>query len=83
MWLQAFPEGSSQGNFFRLETEGFAFDVEALLLARKLGYRIAQVPVVWVNHPQSRVRLVRGSLRMLAELLKIRRKKKGDTLSCP
>mgnify|MGYP000468806795 CR=1 FL=1 len=61
--------------FFRLETEGFAFDVEVLLLARKLGYKIAQVPVVWVNHPESRVRLVRSSLKMLGELIKIRRLK--------
>lgn len=81
--FKLFRKEAAREIFFRLETEGFAFDVEALLLARKLGYRIAQVPVVWVNHPQSRVRLVRGSLRMLAELFKIRRKKKGDTLSCP
>ncbi len=81
--FKLFRREAAREIFFRLETEGFAFDVEALLLARKLGFRVAQVPVVWVNHPQSRVRLVRGSLQMLIELLKIRRKKNGDTLSCP
>jgi dolichyl-phosphate beta-glucosyltransferase len=59
--------------FARLETAGFAFDVEVLLLARKLGYRVAEVPVVWCDSPPSRVRMVRSSWRMLGELLRIRR----------
>jgi dolichyl-phosphate beta-glucosyltransferase len=59
--------------FTRLGTAGFAFDVEVLLLARELGYRIAEVPVVWCDSRPSRVRMVRGSWRMLRELLAIRR----------
>ena len=59
--------------FSRLETKGFAFDVEVLLLARKRGYRIAEVPVVWCDSPPSRVRLVKSSWQMLRELLRIRR----------
>lgn len=35
----------------------FAFDVELLYLARRAGLRIVEVPVVWVNSPDSRVRL--------------------------
>lgn len=73
--FKLFQKEAAREIFFRLETEGFAFDVEILLLARKLGYKIAQVPVVWVNHPESRVRLIRGSLKMLGELIKIRRLK--------
>ncbi len=59
--------------FSRLETAGFAFDVEVLLLARKLGYRVAEVPVVWCDSRPSRVRMVRGSWGMFKELLRIRR----------
>ena len=59
--------------FSRLETAGFAFDVEVLLLARKLGYRVAEVPVVWCDSRPSRVRMVRSSWGMLKELLRIRR----------
>jgi dolichyl-phosphate beta-glucosyltransferase len=51
--------------FSRLETRGFSFDVEILLLARKLGYRVAEVPVVWCDSRPSRVRIVRGSWQML------------------
>jgi dolichyl-phosphate beta-glucosyltransferase len=59
--------------FSRLETPGFAFDVEVLLLARRLGYRVAEVPVVWCDSRPSRVRIVSGSWGMLRELLTIRR----------
>ena len=33
----------------------WAFDVEALVLARLLGYRIKEIPIVWVNSPYSAV----------------------------
>jgi hypothetical protein len=37
-------------------TERFAFDVEILTLARRLGLTIAEVPVLWSRIPGSRVR---------------------------
>ena len=58
--------------FSRLKTPGFAFDVEALLLARTLRYRVEEVPVRWANSSASRVRPVRDSLRMIREILKMR-----------
>lgn len=54
---------------------GFAFDVELLLLARKRGYRIAQVPVRWRNSPSSRVRLVADSTRMFFSILRLWRQR--------
>ena len=50
----------------------FAFDVELLWIARKLGYRVVEVPVTWVNDPSSRVRPVLDSLRMLLDLVRLR-----------
>ena len=49
--------------------KGFAFDVEFLYLARKLGYRIAEVPVEWSDDPDSRVRMTRDPLAMVRDLL--------------
>lgn len=59
--------------FSRLRTRGFAFDVELLVLAGKLGYRVGEVPVIWCNSPPSRVRIFRSSWQMLRELWRIRR----------
>jgi dolichyl-phosphate beta-glucosyltransferase len=59
--------------FGRLRIRGFAFDVEALALCRKLGYKVKEVPVVWLNSPPSRVRMVRSSAGMLRDLFRIRR----------
>ena len=50
----------------------FAFDVELLWIARKLGYRVVEVPVTWVNDPSSRVHPVRDALRMLVDLARLR-----------
>lgn len=49
-----------------------AFDVELLLLARRFGYRIAEVPVVWNHHETDRVNPLRDSVRMLGDIIKIR-----------
>src|SRR5918994_7801133 len=56
----------------RMTAEGFGFDVEMLYLARRLGYRVREIPVVWRNSPQSRVRVWRDSISMINELLRIR-----------
>lgn len=71
--FKAFRRPAALDLFTRLMTSGFAFDVEVLVLARRLGYRIVEVPVVWRHSPPSRVRIVRSSWQMLKELWRIRR----------
>jgi len=51
---------------------GFDFDIEALYLARRLGYRIVEAPVRWYHRPGSKVNLMRDGAGMLVGLLKIR-----------
>jgi dolichyl-phosphate beta-glucosyltransferase len=58
--------------FSRSLIRGFAHDVEILFLARKDGYKIAEVPVKWLNAPGSKVRLLRDPLKMFLELVRIR-----------
>jgi len=72
--FKLFRRKAARAVFEPLETTGFAFDVEVLLHARRMGFRLAQVPVVWRNSAPSKVRLVRSSVRMLAELRRIRRR---------
>lgn len=58
--------------FARQRIAGFMFDVEILLLATRAGYRIARIPVVWSDDPDSRFRPFSGSLKNLGELIRIR-----------
>ena len=58
--------------FARAKIDRFAYDVEILLLARRRGAAIAEVPVLWFNSPESKVSIVRDSLRMLRDLVRIR-----------
>jgi len=65
--------------FSRMRTSGFSFDVEVLMMARLCGHRIAEVPVNWTHQPGSRVNLVTDSVRMAADLVRIRlRRLKGQ-----
>ncbi len=52
---------------------GIGFDVELLFIAKKRGYKIREVPITWNFDPDSRMRLVQDSLRILLEILEIRR----------
>ena len=58
--------------FEQLSTDGFAYDVEVLLLARRSGYRIKEVPVRWINSTRTSVHAVRHSREMLRDVLRIR-----------
>lgn len=48
------------------------FDVELLYLGRKLGFKIAQVPVDWHHQKSVRVRFLRDAVSGISELLLVR-----------
>ena len=54
------------------KTHGFCFDVEHLYIAKKLGYKITEVPVEWSHQDGSTLSLFKDSLLMAGDLLKIR-----------
>lgn len=58
--------------------DGFAFDVEVLFLARKKGYSVAEVPVIWINDEASRVNPITHSLKMFGDILKVRGRHRGS-----
>lgn len=53
---------------------GWTFDVEVLAIAFRMGYRIKELPIPWYYHAQSKVRVIRDSVRMAFDLVMIRRK---------
>jgi len=55
-----FSAAAAEAVFSRQTLHGFAFDVEILVLAHRLGYRIKEVPVRWINDPGSKVSTLNG-----------------------
>lgn len=70
--LKCFTRAAAQELFRRQTIESFGFDVEILFLARKLGYRVVEVPVTWRHVPASRVDPLRDTFRMLRDVLRVR-----------
>ncbi|HEY4229536.1 MAG TPA: dolichyl-phosphate beta-glucosyltransferase [Thermoanaerobaculia bacterium] len=58
--------------FREARIERFAWDVEILYLARRRGLAIAEVPVLWFNSPESKVRVVRDAIQTLWDVIRIR-----------
>ena len=56
-----------------VEDNGWFFDTELLVLAERLGYRIGEVPVTWVDDPDSRVKILSTAWADLKGLLRVRR----------
>ena len=71
--FKAFRREAAREIFSRQTLDGFAFDVEVLLLAERLGYQIADLPVEWINSDESKVRILHDSLAMLRDTLRVRR----------
>lgn len=71
--FKAFRLKAANEIFSRQTLDGFAFDVEVLMLASKLGYKIDILPVRWINSPDSKVRLLIDPLKMLLDLVRIGR----------
>jgi len=55
-----------------VRTEGFAFDVELLWLARRRGHRVEEVGVAWIDSPDSRVHPLFDSAAMLRDVVLMR-----------
>ncbi len=58
--------------FSEAVVDRFAYDVEMLMIAARLGLRVKEVPVIWINSDDSRVRIVRDSSRMLFDIVRTR-----------
>jgi dolichyl-phosphate beta-glucosyltransferase len=76
--FKGFTGRAARELFGRLATEGWAFDIELLVMARRLGYDIREVAVVWREPGGSHLRFS-AYLTTLVDVLKIRwRAWRGD-----
>ncbi len=67
-----FTRAAAREIFSRQQIDGYMFDVEILVLAERLGYRIQQVPIRWRDDGDSRLALVSGNLRNVRDIFRIR-----------
>jgi dolichyl-phosphate beta-glucosyltransferase len=52
--------------------DGYMFDVEVLALAGHFGYRVKEVPIRWRDDGDTRLNLISGNLRNVADIFRIR-----------
>jgi dolichyl-phosphate beta-glucosyltransferase len=69
--FKLFTARAAEEAFGAARLDGFSFDVEALVVARRRGLRIAEVPVTWRNDEATRVDALKGAAAF-ADLVRIR-----------
>src|SRR5215472_9429349 len=57
----------------RIEDQSWFFDTELLVLAEKQGYRIKDIPVVWIEDDDSRVKIFKTGWEDVKGILRLRR----------
>ena len=70
--FKLFPREVAQKLFRVARLTGAAFDVEVLFVAQRRGLKIAEVPVTWIDSPDTRFNRVTDSLDALKDLVRIR-----------
>ena len=81
--FKAYRSEAAAAIFERQTIDGFACDLEALFLAREMGFRVEEMPVRWINSRDSRVRLLPDSADMFIDLLRLRRTVRRALVSLP
>ena len=74
---KAFRNNEAKEIFSRCEVNGFAFDFEAILWATNLGYKITEMPVKIINHRESKVNVIKDTIKMLRDLRRIKKSVKA------
>jgi dolichyl-phosphate beta-glucosyltransferase len=75
--FKVFTGDAADKIFPRCRVDGWAFDVEALAVARGLGYHVLEVPVTWAHVDDSRVR-PGAYLETLSDVARIARDLRAD-----
>lgn len=75
--FKAFRSDVAKVLFSMSQVDGFGFDVEILMLAQKVGYRIVEVPVQWRAVDRSHIHILRDPLTMARDLARVRLRYRG------
>lgn len=69
--FKGFTQKAAKDILPKCRIDRFAFDPEMLIVARKMGYKIKEVPVRWVNDLESTVKF-KSMVKMGLDLVKIK-----------
>ncbi len=72
--FKLFRKAAAQDLFSLAVVDGYGLDLELLYIAKRRGYRIAEIPINWADQPGSKVCLLRDGLSMLRALRAVRRR---------
>jgi dolichyl-phosphate beta-glucosyltransferase len=77
--IKCFSAKATKAVFSLCEVNRFAFDLEALIIAERLGYRVSELAVKVINHreSESKVSPVKDTLRMLNDIRNIKKRVKN------
>jgi dolichyl-phosphate beta-glucosyltransferase len=67
-----FSNRAAKQIFLNQRIDGYMFDVEVLVLAKRFGMQVAQVPIRWQDDGDSRLELVAGNIRNVRDVFRIR-----------
>jgi dolichyl-phosphate beta-glucosyltransferase len=81
--FKGFRNRAAKEIFGRQRLDGFSFDVEVLLLARAMGFAIAELPVHWTNSEASHVHPIRDSTQMFFDVIRVHRLVKRSMYEFP
>jgi dolichyl-phosphate beta-glucosyltransferase len=71
--FKLFTAAATEDVFSLCKLDRFAFDIEALYIANKLGYKITEIPIRWAHKDGSKVNMLRDGLKTIKDVAMIRR----------
>lgn len=72
--FKGFRTPAAKKIFANCEVDRFAFDLEAIMIAGKYGFKFTQMPVKIINHRESKVNVFRDSFKMLSDVRKMKKR---------
>ena len=70
--FKLFKKEAAHDIFCRCQMNGFSFDIESLMIANDLGYKIAEVPIRWAHQEGSKVKIIPHYLQSFKDLIWLR-----------
>lgn len=72
--FKGFRRDAAKKIFANCEVDRFAFDLEAIMIGGKCGYKFDQMPVKIINHRESKVNVVKDAFRMMRDVGKMKKR---------